>query len=165
MARAMNQPATPVAPQGGVREAFEEAYQVMSLWFKYFNSDKRPIEKWTEVCERVNAWLPKARDIRQALAHAPSATKEDEEDELPWPAQPTVEPIPATMGPVEERPPFHLEDDEIDPTATVLVDITETLVTQNDKNLLVDKVRTAFVLGDRVRVLVTGPVEGEKGRP
>mgnify|MGYP003538041255 CR=1 FL=1 len=44
----------------------DEAYQVMSLWFKYFNSDIRPIDEWTEVAGRVNAWLPLARDARAA---------------------------------------------------------------------------------------------------
>lgn len=51
-----------------LRDAHEEAYQVISLWFKYFNSDIRPIEQWTEVSDRVNAWLPTARAIRETGA-------------------------------------------------------------------------------------------------
>ncbi len=51
-----------------LREAHEEAYQVISLWFKYFNSDIRPIEQWTEVSVRVNAWLPTARALRETGA-------------------------------------------------------------------------------------------------
>ena len=41
------------------------------------------------------------------------------------------------------------------PLEEVVVDEIETLVTQNDKNLIVDKVRAILTLGDRVRVLVT----------
>ena len=48
------------------QDLLEEAYQVMSLWFKYFNSDIRPVDEWTEVAERVNDWLPRARDARAA---------------------------------------------------------------------------------------------------